>query len=117
MLQTNALINLCVDYRAIFIMSSPLNEESSRMVLLTKTRTKDPTEYLWEILNLAVICRDCHAKGDIECVHALENRTLWKSIKTQEILADLMMARYFRTEVGTQLLTATHPRRCSENRF
>jgi hypothetical protein len=108
-LQTNALVNMVVDFRTVFVMSSPINAESMRMQLLLKTRTipgmrpgKDNRtieEKLWSILDLSVVCADCTARQNDMCAHKLENRSAWKSIKQENVLRILMSARYFRTEV------------------
>jgi hypothetical protein len=102
-LQTNALVNMVVDFRAVFVMSSPLNVESERSQLLRKKRKvpgKMFEEYLWSVLNLSVVCDTCTEAQCSRCPHLLENRSAWKSIKQENVLRELMSPRWFRTEVS-----------------
>lgn len=98
MLYENALIQLIVAYRSLFVISSPDDAESDRMMLLTKVSTI--TEYLFfNIVDLGTVCPVCSDLKKLECAHLLDNRSRWKSMQSQQMLQTLLPAPEFAKEV------------------
>lgn len=108
-LYENALIQMIVENRTIFILSSPIDAASERMLLLGKRSAEPPYNLYFSILDLSIICTKCTDAKLTFCAHRLENRSEWKSMEGENTLRDLMPVSYFRTEVlGEQIKTTEY---------
>ncbi len=97
-LYENALIQLIVAYRSLFVISSPDDAESDRMMLLTKVSTI--TDFLYfNIVDLGTVCQPCTNLKKLRCPHLLDNRSRWKSMQSQQMLETLLPAPEFAKEV------------------
>lgn len=84
----------------MIVSSSPDEVESDRMALLRKRDPNPPHKLFFNILNLATICSKCTYDKRSFCPHNLQNRAVWKSMKTENKLRGLMPDKYFRKEVS-----------------
>ncbi len=99
-LYENALIQMVVENRSLIAISSPIEAESERMLLLNKKQSKAPFKNYFDILNLSTICTPCADEKKTFCPHRLENRAVWKSMASENKLRDLMPILYFRKEAS-----------------
>jgi hypothetical protein len=89
---------MVVENRSLIAISSPIEAESERMMLLNKKQSKAPFKNYFDILNLSTICSACADEKKTFCPHRLENRAVWKSMASENKLRDLMPILYFRKE-------------------
>ena len=108
-LYENALIQMVVEHRSLFIMSSPIEAESERMQLLNKRTSSTGLPY-FDVLNLGLMCDKCSKAKISVCPHLVDNRSAWKSLKSQKMLEVLLPTAYYKTEVAAsfQLLLQPH---------
>ena len=96
-LQTNVLATLCVDGRAVYVMSSPIHREAPRMQMLVKL--DEHGRRVWNIIDLTTMCDACEDAGETDCQHLAENYAPWKSDKQRRLLKIVMDPHYYMTEI------------------
>ena len=79
-------------------MSSPINEEAGRMLLLRTISSVTKRPY-FNILTLGTMCPKCLDLKKPTCSHRADNRSQWKSSESERRLKDLLPRAFFEREV------------------